>query len=88
MGVGILLMVCGAAGVGWGAMYLFDLRGAADKAAARRNAVRAVTAARTLDLGLAQPSRLGASFFRAIGGVVLPCGLVLGLIGLALTLTG
>ncbi|MFE4215003.1 hypothetical protein [Streptomyces sp. NPDC056844] len=88
MGVGILLMVCGAAGAGWGAMYLFDLRGAAGKAAARRNAVRAVTGARTLDLGLAQPSRLGASFFRAVGGVVLPCGLILGLIGLALTLTG
>ncbi|MGP3756499.1 hypothetical protein [Streptomyces sp. IBSNAI001] len=88
MGVGILLMVCGAAGAGWGAMFLFNLHGAADKAAARRDAVRAVSAARTLDLGLAQPSRLGASFFRAIGGVVLPCGLILGLIGLALTLTG
>jgi hypothetical protein len=69
-------------------MFLFNLRGAADKAAARRNAVRAVTAVRTMDLGLTEPSRFGPCFFRLIGGIGLPGGLLLGFIGLALTLTG
>ncbi|MDQ1006906.1 hypothetical protein QFZ82_001391 [Streptomyces sp. V4I23] len=84
MGVGIGLLVLGMTGVGWGAMFLFNLRGAADKAAARRNAVRAVTAARTMDLGLTEPSRFGPWFFRLVGGMTLPGGLLLGFVGLVL----
>lgn len=86
MGVGILLLVLGVAGTGWGAMFLFNLRGATTKAAARRNAVRAVTAARTMDLTLTEPSRLGPWFFRLAGGVILAGSLFLGVVGLALTL--
>lgn len=86
MVVGIVLLGLGVGAVGWGAMNLFNLRGTADKAVARRNAVRAVAAARSMDVGLAQPSRIGAWFFRLMGGFLLPCGLFLGFIGLALTL--
>lgn len=86
MGVGIVLLVLGTFGAGWGAMCLFNLRNAAEKAAARRNAVRAVTAARTMDLDLAEPSRLGPWFFRLLGGITLPGGLFLAIVGLVLTL--
>ncbi|MGA5498970.1 hypothetical protein ACPCSP_32035 [Streptomyces cinereoruber] len=79
---GIALFVLGLAGVAWGAMFLFNVRGAADKAVARRNAVRAVTAARTLNMGLAEPSRFGAWFFRLTGGVVFLFSPVLALVGL------
>ncbi|MFD0369416.1 hypothetical protein [Streptomyces sp. NPDC059071] len=82
--MGIALFVFGLAGVAWGAMFLFNVRGAADKAVARRNAVRAVTAARTLDMGLAEPSRFGAWFFRLVGGIVLLGSPVLALAGLAI----
>lgn len=74
MAVGIVLLVLGVGAVGWGAMFLFNLRGAADKATARRNAVRAVTAARVMDLSLTEPSRFGAWFFRLLGGIALPGG--------------
>ncbi|GHD38358.1 hypothetical protein [Streptomyces galbus] len=84
MVVGIALFVLGLAGVAWGAMFLFNVRGAADKAAARRNAVRAVTAARTMDLGLAEPSQLGAWFFRLMGGIVLLGSPLLALAGLVI----
>ncbi|KKZ70143.1 hypothetical protein VO63_30570 [Streptomyces showdoensis] len=84
--MGILLLVFGVGAAGWGAMFLFDLRGATGKAVARRNAVRAVTGARNLDLRLTEPSRLGAWFFRVVGGIGLLGGLFLGFIGLALTL--
>ncbi|MEU2549454.1 hypothetical protein ABZ618_29175 [Streptomyces roseolus] len=67
---GIALFILGLAGVAGGAMFLFNVRGAADKVAARRNAVRAVTAAQTMNLGLTEPSRFGAWFFRLIGGIV------------------
>lgn len=86
MAGGVLLLVLGVGGAGWGAMSLFNLRGVADKATARRNAVRAVNGARSMDLSLAQPSRIGPWFFRLVGGIVLPCGLFLGFVGLALTL--
>ncbi|MFE7806326.1 hypothetical protein ACFU51_16985 [Streptomyces sp. NPDC057430] len=82
---GILLLTLGLAGSAWGAMFLFNFRRAANKAAERRNAVRAVTAARTVDLGLTQPSMFGAWFFRLVGGIVLPAGLFLAFVGLALT---
>ncbi|WP_327309090.1 hypothetical protein OG730_41035 [Streptomyces sp. NBC_01298] len=78
----------GLVSVGWGAMYLFNLRGTADKAAARRNAGRAVSAARTMDLSLTEPSQLGAWFFRLMGGFMLPAGLVLCLVGLVLMVEG
>ncbi|MEU7111687.1 hypothetical protein [Streptomyces sp. NPDC046182] len=81
--MGIALFVLGLAGGAWGAMFLFNLRGAADKAVARRNAVRAVTAARTLNTGLTEPSRFGAWFFRLAGGIVLLGSPVLALAGLA-----
>ncbi|MFC8506290.1 hypothetical protein ACFU3J_11855 [Streptomyces sp. NPDC057411] len=80
--MGIALFLLGLAGVAWGAMFLFNLRGAADKAVARRNAVRSVTAARTLDIGLAEPSRIGAWFFRLMGGVVFLGSPVIALVGL------
>ncbi|MFG2772659.1 hypothetical protein [Streptomyces sp. NPDC048350] len=82
--MGIALFVCGLAGVAWGAMFLFNLRGAADKAVARRNAVRAVTAGRTLNMGLTEPSRFGVWFFRLVGGIVLLGSPVLALAGLAI----
>ncbi|MGO4632562.1 hypothetical protein AB4225_16715 [Streptomyces sp. 2RAF24] len=88
MAVGIVLLVFGVGAAGWGAMFLFNLRGAADKVTARRNAVRAVNGARSMDLTLTEPSRIGPWFFRLVGGIVLPGGLFLGFIGLALTLTG
>jgi hypothetical protein len=69
-------------------MSLFNVRGATDKAVARRSAVRAVAAARTMDLRLTEPSRVGPWFFRLMGGVALFGGLFLGFIGLALTLGG
>ncbi|MFH9724184.1 hypothetical protein ACH4M4_14640 [Streptomyces sp. NPDC017254] len=65
-------------------MFLFNVRGAVDKAVARRNAVRAVTAARTLNMGLAEPSRLGAWFFRLTGGIVFLCSPLLALAGLVI----
>ncbi|MEH0544137.1 hypothetical protein ACWGH3_29185 [Streptomyces sp. NPDC054884] len=80
-----MLLVLGVAGAGWEAMFLFNVRGAADKVAERRNAVRAVTAARTMDLTLMEPSRFGPWFFRLVGGVLMTCCLFLGFIGLALT---
>ncbi|MEU8621123.1 hypothetical protein [Streptomyces sp. NPDC048623] len=82
--MGIALFVLGLAGVAWGAMFLFNVRGAADKAAARRNAVRAVTAARTLNIGLTEPSRFGAWFFRLMGGIALLSSPVLALAGLVI----
>ncbi|MFE5614138.1 hypothetical protein [Streptomyces sp. NPDC056524] len=82
--MGIALFVLGLAGVAWGAMFLFNVRGAADKAVARRNAVRAVTAARTLNMGLTEPSRFGAWFFRLAGGIVFLGSPVLALAGLAI----
>ncbi|MFF8697141.1 hypothetical protein ACF08W_33545 [Streptomyces sp. NPDC015144] len=84
MVVGIGLVVLGLAGMAWGAMFLFNLRGAADKAVARRDAVRAVTAARTLDMGLTEPSRLGAWFFRLMGGIAFLGSPVVALAGLAI----
>ncbi|MFC7928505.1 hypothetical protein [Streptomyces cinereoruber] len=80
--MGIALFVMGLAGMVWGARFLFNVRGAADEAVARRNAVRAVTAARTLDMGLTEPSRFGAWFFRLTGGVVFLFSPVLALVGL------
>ncbi|MBT2444918.1 hypothetical protein J7E93_33460 [Streptomyces sp. ISL-36] len=82
--VGIALFMLGLAGVVWGALFLFNVRGAADKAAARRNAVRAVTAARTLNMRLTEPSRFGAWFFRLMGGIVFLGSPVLALAGLAI----
>ncbi|MFJ6012072.1 hypothetical protein [Streptomyces sp. NPDC092952] len=82
--MGIGLFVLGLAGMAWGAMFLFNLRGAADKAVARRNAVRAVTAARTLNMGLAEPSRFGAWFFRLMGGIVFLGSPVVALAGLVI----
>ncbi|MEU5918269.1 hypothetical protein ACWEPZ_08845 [Streptomyces sp. NPDC004288] len=82
MVVGIGLFVLGLAGTVWGAMALFNLRGTVDKAVARRNAVRAVTAARTMDLGLTEPSRLGGWFFRLMGGIVFVGSPLLALAGL------
>ncbi|MFG3347867.1 hypothetical protein ACGF1Z_22710 [Streptomyces sp. NPDC048018] len=84
MSVGIALFVLGLAGVVWGAGFLFNVRGMADKAAARRNDVRAVTAARTLNIGLTEPSRFGAWFFRLVGGIVLLGSPVIALAGLAI----
>ncbi|MFI1371278.1 hypothetical protein ACH4UY_04605 [Streptomyces longwoodensis] len=81
---GIALFVLGLAGMAWGVMFLFNVRGAADKAAARRNAVRAVTAAQTMDLGLTEPSRLGPWFFRLTGGLVFVGSPLLALAGLAI----
>jgi hypothetical protein len=86
MGVGIMLLVLGIAAACWGALFVFNLRGAADKAAERRNAVRAVAAARTMNLGLTEPSRVGPRFFRLLGGITLPGGLFLGFVGLVFTL--
>ncbi|MBP0457493.1 hypothetical protein [Streptomyces montanisoli] len=86
--MGIVLLVLGMAGVVWGAFLGLNLRGATDKAAARRNAARAVAAAQTMDLGLTEPSRLGTWFFRLMGGIALLGGLFLGFVGLALTLAG
>ncbi|MEU9671518.1 hypothetical protein AB0E25_39465 [Streptomyces bobili] len=88
MGAGILLLVIGVAGTGWGAMYLFNVRGAADKIAARRNEVRAVTAARTMNLALTEPSRFGPWFFRITAGVIMAVSLPLGFVGLAVTFAG
>ncbi|MCX5409840.1 hypothetical protein OHA37_39100 [Streptomyces sp. NBC_00335] len=88
MGVGIALLVFGTVSVGWGSVLLFNLRGTADKAAARRNTGRAVTAARTMDLSLTEPSQLGPWFFRLMGGFILPAGLALCLVGLVLTVEG
>lgn len=86
MGVGIVLLVVGMAGACWGALFLFNVRGAADKAAERRNAVRALAGARTMDLALTEPSRVGPRFFRLMGGITLPGGLFLAFAGLVLTL--
>ncbi|MFB6520134.1 hypothetical protein [Streptomyces sp. NPDC056401] len=86
MGAGIALLVFGLVSVGGGAVCLFNLHGTADKAAARRNAGRAVTAARTMDL--TEPSQLGAWFFRLMGGFILPAGLLLCLVGLVLMTDG
>ncbi|MFJ9807327.1 hypothetical protein ACIRTB_03750 [Streptomyces sp. NPDC101158] len=80
--VGVALFVLGLAGMVWGARFLFNVRGAADKAAARRNDVRAVTAARTLDMGLTEPSRFGAWFFRLVGGIAFLGSPVIALAGL------
>ncbi|MDX3531558.1 hypothetical protein P1P75_35475 [Streptomyces sp. ID05-39B] len=88
MGAGILLLTIGVAGTGWGARYLFNVRGAADKIAARRNAVRAVTAARTMNLALTEPSRFGPWFFRITAGVTMASSLLLAFAGLALTFAG
>ncbi|MFD3571103.1 hypothetical protein [Streptomyces sp. NPDC058667] len=71
--MGITLFVLGLAGMAWGAMLLFNVRGTVDKAVARRNAVRAVTGARTLNMRLAEPSRLGPWFFRLTGGIIFVC---------------
>lgn len=84
MVVGIALFVLGLAAMVWGAMFLFNVRGAADKATARRNDVRAVTAARTLNIGLTEPSRLGPWFFRLTGGIVFLCSPALALAGLVI----
>ncbi|MFE4590401.1 hypothetical protein [Streptomyces laurentii] len=84
MVAGIALFVMGLGVIGWGTMYAFNLRGAVDKAVARRNAVRAVTATRTMNLGLTEPSRLGAWFFRLMGAVMVPGGLFLALVGLVI----
>ncbi|MEU8542345.1 hypothetical protein AB0C52_20555 [Streptomyces sp. NPDC048717] len=81
---GIVLSVLGPAGICWGAMHAFNLRGTADKAVARRNAVRAVTAAHTMDLRLTRPSRFGPWFFRLVGALVMLGSPVLVLVGLAL----
>ncbi|MGW3558674.1 hypothetical protein ACWDNT_15090 [Streptomyces sp. NPDC000963] len=86
--MGVALFVLGLAGTVWGAMFLFNVRGAADKAVVRRNAVRTVTAARTLDMGLTQPSRFGAWFFRLTGGVVFLFSPVLALAGLVVATRG
>ncbi|MGW2118483.1 hypothetical protein [Streptomyces zhihengii] len=86
--VAIGLLVMGLAAAGWGAAFLFNLRGATDRAVTRRNAVRAVTAARTSDLSLAEPSLLGAWFFRLVGGILLPAGLFIAFIGLVFTIAG
>ncbi|MDD9380597.1 hypothetical protein M8Z33_28870 [Streptomyces sp. ZAF1911] len=88
MGTGIALLVFGLVSTGGGAMYLFNLRGTADKSAARRNAGRAVTAARTMDLSLTEPSQLGAWFFRLMGAFILPAGLALCLVALVLMTEG
>jgi hypothetical protein len=85
VGLGIVLLVLGTFGAGWGAMCLFNLRNTADKAAARRNAARAVSAARTMALDLGEPSRLGPWFFRLLGGITLPSGLFLAFVGFVLT---
>ncbi|GGZ05074.1 hypothetical protein [Streptomyces nitrosporeus] len=65
-----LLAVIALAGTVGGLLFLFNVRGAADKAAERRNAVRAAAGARTMQIGLAQESRMGPSLFRYAGGVV------------------
>ncbi|WP_190160836.1 hypothetical protein [Streptomyces litmocidini] len=82
--MGIALFILGLAGVAWGAMFLFNVRGAADKIAARRNAVRAVAAAQTMNLRLTEPSRLGTWFFRLTGGIVFLCSPLLVLAGLVI----
>ncbi|MFE1299095.1 hypothetical protein [Streptomyces sp. NPDC058731] len=88
MGGGILVLVIGVAGAAWGARFLFDVGGATGKVVERRNAVRAVTGARTMDLRLTEPSRFGPWFFRLVGGIVFLGGLFLLFVGLALTLPG
>ncbi|MYU25644.1 hypothetical protein [Streptomyces sp. SID8352] len=82
--MGIALFILGLAGVAWGVMFLFNVRGAADEFAARRNAVRAVAAAQTMNLRLTEPSRLGAWFFRLMGGIVFLCSPGLALAGLVI----
>ncbi|MFE5733193.1 hypothetical protein ACFQ7A_20075 [Streptomyces sp. NPDC056528] len=82
--MGIALFILGLAGVAWGAMFLFNVRGAADKVTARRNAVRAVAAAQTMNPRLTEPSRLGAWFFRLTGGIVFLCSPLLALAGLVI----
>lgn len=79
----ILLAVMGLAGAVWGVVFLFNVRGAADKAAQRRNAVRAAVGARTMQPELMEKSIFGPWFFRLAGGVVAPGGLLLMVVGLA-----
>ncbi|MFJ8229011.1 hypothetical protein ACIQ9E_03475 [Streptomyces sp. NPDC094448] len=88
MAVGILLLVLASAAASWGIVSVFNIRGAADKAAARRNAVRAAAAARTMDLRLTEPSRIGPWFFRLTGGIILTCAPILGLVGVVVLLEG
>lgn len=88
MGAEIFLVVLVLAGIGWGAIYLFNIRGAADKAASRRNAVRTITAARTMDLSLTQPSVFRPWFFRIVGGIVMAGCLFLASVGLIALLAG
>ncbi|MEV8590656.1 hypothetical protein AB0424_27340 [Streptomyces sp. NPDC051180] len=88
MVVGIVIAAMGVACAVWGGMFLFNVRGAADRAAERRNAVRAVTAARTGDLALLEPSRFKAGFFRVLGGFLVPGGLFMGLVGAVIATIG
>ncbi|MFE0650587.1 hypothetical protein ACFVZH_18565 [Streptomyces sp. NPDC059534] len=85
-GIGIAVVGIGIAV--WGTMLLFDLRGAATRSVERRNAVRAVTAARTGDLSLTEPSRFGRGFFRFLGAVLAPGGLFLALVGAVIASLG
>ncbi|WP_330175025.1 hypothetical protein OG875_16730 [Streptomyces sp. NBC_01498] len=83
MGTAIGLFVLGTGGAVWGGRYLFNVRGAADKAAERGNAVRA---ARATGLELAEP-QMGPWYFKIIGGIVMPVGLMLSILSIVLAVT-
>ncbi|MEW5630139.1 MULTISPECIES: hypothetical protein [Streptomyces] len=85
---GIGVAILGILGVVWGARFAFNLRGAADRAVARRNDVRAGTGARIGDLTMTAPSTIGPRVFRLCGALVLLLSPLLVLVGLVVATRG